>query len=69
MIISDEITCAADMFRPLERPSASLSRKINPMVYSPKEFDKRIKKRNAFVTRMLKLPKLWLIGSERDIAV
>ena len=67
MIISDHLTYA-DVFRILERTSASLGRKINPTVYGPKEFDKRIKKRNAFVTRVLKLPKLWLIGSDHDIA-
>jgi len=67
MIISDHITYA-DIFRALEISSGSLGRKINPTVYGPREFEKRIRDRNAFVTRVLKLPKLWLIGSEHDIA-
>ena len=68
MIISDHITYA-DIFRALETSSGSLGRKVNPTVYGPREFEKRIRDRNAFVTRVLKLPKLWLIGSEHDIAV
>lgn len=67
MIISDHVTYA-DIFRALESTSVSLGRKINPTVYNPKEFEKRIRDRNSFVTRVLKLPKLWLIGSEHDIA-
>ena len=67
MIISDHITYA-DIFRALDTTSVSLGRKISPTVYSPKEFEKRIRDRNSFVTRVLKLPKLWLIGSEHDIA-
>ena len=67
MIISDHITYA-DVFRALETSSGSLGRKINPTVYGPREFEERIRDRNAFVTRVLKLPKLWLIGSEHDIA-
>ena len=67
MIISDHVTYA-DIFRVLEPTSASLGRKINPTVYNLKELEKRIKERNAFVTRVLKLPKLWLIGSEHDLA-
>ena len=66
MIISDHVTYA-DIFHVLEPTSASLGRKINPTVYSLKEFEKRLKERHAFVTRVLKLPKLWLIGSVHDI--
>jgi predicted nucleotidyltransferase len=66
MIISDHLTYA-DVFGVLEAASKTLGRRINPTVYSPKEFEKRLNERNAFVTRVLKLPKLWLIGSEHDI--
>ena len=67
MIISDDLTYA-DIFRALETTSMSLGRKINPTLYSPPEFRKRIKDRNSFITRVLKRPKLWLVGSEDDIA-
>ena len=67
MIISERVTYG-DIFRALETTSASLGRKINPTAYSPKEFEKRMKDGNSFVLRVLKLPKLWLIGSQHDIA-
>ena len=66
MIISDHVTYA-DMFRVLETTSAILGRKVNPTVYSPRELEERIRDRNAFVTRVLTQPKLWLIGSDHDI--
>lgn len=67
MIISDQVTYA-DVFHALESASATLGRPVNPTVYGVREIEKRIEERNSFVTRVLELPKLWLIGSERDIA-
>lgn len=67
MIVSDELTYA-DLFAALERSSIYMGRRVNPTVYSSKEFDKRLKSGNAFLVRVLKLPKLWLIGSDHHIA-
>ena len=67
MVISDRLTYP-DLFTALEAASAQLGRKIAPMIYSPKELAKRVKQDNAFVTRVLAQPKLWLIGDERDLA-
>ena len=39
-----------------------------PTIYSPSELTKRISQDSAFVTRVLKQPKLWLIGDERALA-
>lgn len=67
MVVSDRLTYA-DLFAALEDASAQLGRKIAPTVYSAKELSKRRKQDNAFVTRVLAQPKLWLIGNERDLA-
>jgi predicted nucleotidyltransferase len=67
MIVSDRVTYA-DVFGALEEASAQLGRKIAPTIYSSKELAKRIKQDNAFVTRVLAQPKLWLIGGESDLA-
>jgi len=67
MIVSDGLTYA-DLFEVLERASAQLGRKVAPTIYSPKELAKRVRQENAFVARVLSQPKLWLIGSERDLA-
>ena len=67
MVVSENLTYA-DLFAALEKASGRLGRKVNPTVYSPKEFARRMKQGNAFVTRVLAQPKIWLIGGERDLA-
>jgi predicted nucleotidyltransferase len=67
MVISDRLT-HADLFAALESASAQLGRKIAPTLYSAKELSRRIKQEQAFVTRVLAQPKLWLIGDERALA-
>jgi len=67
MVISDYLTYA-DLFVAVEEASARLGRKVAPTIYSPKELSKRVKQDNAFVTRVLAQPKLWLIGDESDLA-
>ncbi len=67
MVITDSLTYA-DLFTVLEEASAQLGRKVAPTVHSSKELAKRVKQDNAFVTRVLAQPKLWLIGDEGDLA-
>ncbi len=66
MIVSDTLTYA-DVFGALEAASADLGRPVNPTVYSPREWARRVKGDNAFVTRVLAQPKLWLIGQDNAI--
>ena len=67
MVVSDSLTYA-DLFAALEDSTNRLGRKVNPTVYSPQELAKRRKQGNAFVTRVLAQPKIWLIGGQRDLA-
>ena len=67
MVVSEGLTYA-DLFGALEAASAKLGRKVAPTIYSLKELAKRVKQDNAFVTRVLEQPKLWLIGDERALA-
>ena len=67
MVVSDSLTYA-DLFAALEEAFNRLGRKVNPTVYSTQELAKRRKQGNAFVTRVLAQPKIWLIGGERDLA-
>ena len=53
----------------LERVTRTVGRKVNPTVYTAAEFSKRARTENAFVTRVLEQPKLWVIGSEHDLPV
>jgi hypothetical protein len=38
-------------------------------IYTRKELAKRVAEDNAFITRVLAQPKLWLIGGDDDLAV
>lgn len=67
MVVSDSVTYA-DLFELVEPVSAGLRRTVNPTVYTRKELAKRIKEENAFVKRVLSQPKLWIYGSENDLA-
>ncbi len=67
MVISDSLTYG-EVFGALEPVGRTLGREINPTVYTTSEFSKRVRGKNAFVTRILAQPKVWLIGSEHDVA-
>jgi predicted nucleotidyltransferase len=67
MVVSDSLTYA-DLYASMEQATARLGREVNPTVYSRKELARRIKQKNAFVTRVMAQPKVWLIGAESDLA-
>ena len=67
LIVSDTVSYA-ELFTLLETASQRLGRPVNPTMYSSDEITARIKKKNAFIGKIFAQPKLWIIGSERDIA-
>ncbi len=67
LVLSDTLSYS-DLFGVLEQATAQLGRKIAPTLYSSKEFRERASEKNAFVTRVLDQPKLWLIGDEHVLA-
>jgi predicted nucleotidyltransferase len=68
MVVSDSLTYG-DVFGALEPLSRTFGRQVNPTVYSAAEFSKRASGGNAFLTKVLKGPKLWVIGSKDDLPV
>lgn len=66
MVISDTVGYA-DVVLALDGIGRWLGRRINPSIYSRVELGKRLKDGNAFVTRVLQQPKLWLIGGMDDL--
>jgi hypothetical protein len=46
----------------------NFGRTINPTVYTRRELTRRRKEDNAFVTRVLAQPKVWIIGTEDDLS-
>jgi predicted nucleotidyltransferase len=68
MVISEMLTYG-EVFTALERTARALGRQVNPTVYTPSEFLQRVRDENAFVTRVVEGPKVWVIGSEHDLPV
>ena len=67
MLISDEMTYP-DLLVGLAELEKQLGRKINPTIYTGNEFRAKLDSDNSFITRVTEQPKLFLIGSESDIA-
>ena len=55
-----------DVFAALEPASQALSRTINPALYTEADFKARKLSDNAFITRVMQQPKIWLIGQEES---
>lgn len=63
MIVSSTLGYG-EVFGALESATVSLGRKVNPTLYTPADWTKRIEQDSAFVTRVGQQPKIWLIGNE-----
>ena len=63
MVVSDDLTYG-DVFGALEETARRLGRKLNPTVYTRREMQTRLKQDNAFITRVLAQPRIWLVGDE-----
>ena len=68
MLVSDELSYG-DVFSVLEDVGVRLGRTINPTILTQHEFNKRVKRKEAFLTRVLAQPKIWLIGGEDDLSI
>ena len=67
MLVADDLGYAEAMAE-LHPLTDLLGRQVNPTIYSRAELRQRIAADNGFVARVLQQPKLWLIGSEHDLA-
>jgi len=56
-----------EMAQPLRPAHELLGRAINPTVYAPAEFDKKLKAKDHFLTRVLDKPKLFVIGNQDEL--
>jgi predicted nucleotidyltransferase len=66
MVIGDHIDYP-EVYTALMPAEAQLGRKVNPSLYSEKDVTKKLKAENAFLTRIVAQPKIFLIGSENDL--
>ena len=63
LIVSDALGYA-EVFGALESAAQTLGRAINPTLYTRAELARRRAQDNAFVTRVLDQPRIWLMGDE-----
>lgn len=68
MLISDEISYS-DLFLALEDASAQLGRPVNPTILTNEELKNRLTKQEAFLTRVMAQPKIWILGESRDLGI
>ncbi|WP_231402363.1 nucleotidyltransferase domain-containing protein [Caenimonas aquaedulcis] len=68
LIVSDALGYA-DVFSALENAADIVGRKINPTLYTHADLAKRMKQASAFTTRVMKQPKMWVVGSEDALRV
>lgn len=67
MIVGEDLD-HADLYAALPAAEAALGRPVNPTIYTLKEFHKRKRAENPFLTRVLAQPRLWVIGGEHALA-
>jgi hypothetical protein len=51
----------------LTEAAEELGRTINPSIYSRQDIKKKISEGNAFLSRVMEQPKIWVKGSDDDI--
>lgn len=66
MVISDGLKYS-DVFPALAEVENVVGRKVNPTLYTEDELLRKCEEKNAFVTRTLEQPKIFLIGSSGDL--
>jgi predicted nucleotidyltransferase len=65
-VISDSLSYA-DLFNQLLGTEVRLGRGINTTIYTEADVRQRLIDGNAFLSRVLEQPKVWIIGNESDI--
>ena len=67
LLVVTESLAYADVMNVLTDAETLLGRPVNPSIYTAQQIKKKIKQKNAFLTRLMEQPKLWVKGSDDDI--
>jgi len=57
----------ADLMSVLADAEQSLGRPVNPTIYSAMQIKDKLAQQNAFLTRLMEQPKLWVKGGDNDL--
>lgn len=68
MLLSDTLTFG-DAILALQAATEQLGREVNPNIFTPQDFAKRLTEGGSFVSRVMAQPKIWLIGGPDDLAL
>jgi predicted nucleotidyltransferase len=68
LIVSSNLS-HPDIFGTLTGAEQELGRSVNPVLYTPEEFRDKLDSDNAFCTRLMKQPVVYIIGSEDDLEI
>ncbi|MBA2409528.1 MAG: nucleotidyltransferase domain-containing protein [Gammaproteobacteria bacterium] len=66
MVVGDDISYPG-IIGAFEKSEKTLGRAINPTLYNREELRRKLEADNAFLSRVLKQPRIFLIGSDDDI--
>jgi predicted nucleotidyltransferase/DNA-binding transcriptional ArsR family regulator len=67
LLVATESLAYADVMNVLTGAEQLLDRPINPSIYTIRQIKNKVRDKNAFLSRVMKQPKLWVKGSEDDI--
>lgn len=67
LLVVSESLAYGELFGALEPATLTLGRTVNPTLYTPANLAQRRAQDNAFVTRVLAQPKLWLFGKDEAL--
>lgn len=59
---------ASELLDLLNPPPGALGREFNPTVYGPGEFAQKFRERGGFVERIVKSPRIFIVGAEDELA-
>jgi hypothetical protein len=66
LVISDALGYP-EMLAAIDRAGRTLGRSVEPRIYDSRTFARRIQEGNAFVSRILEQPKIWIVGGEEEL--
>lgn len=55
-----------ELSKALSPLSKGLHRELNPIIFTPQEFQKRISQKDHFLVEVMNSPKLWILGNENE---
>ena len=67
LVVANDVTLS-DLIPAVREAERELGREVNPSVYRPKEFSRRLTERQNFLSNVVEGPKLFLIGDEHELA-